>query len=66
MKASGRHSSNKFGSALALHSTCTVIKKQMSNQLNIGGKIMKKMLMMAMMIVMIISANDLERWWLDV
>ena len=39
---------------------CTVIKKQMSNPLKIGDKIMKKMMIMAMMMTIAISANAMS------
>ena len=39
---------------------CTVIQKQMSNNLKIGDKVMKKIMMMAMMMVMTISAKAMS------
>ena len=39
---------------------CTVIQKQMSNKLKIGDKVMKKIMILAMMMVMTISAQAMS------
>ena len=43
-----------------MHDLCIVIQKQMSNILKIGDTIMKKIMMMAMMMVMTISAKAMS------